>query len=199
VPERLAAYDAGLRFVIMVREPALRALSAWNMYRRFVTIPSERARFEAWLEDHNPDDRAAGLALLTEPRFPSFADVVEKELDEIGLRGPSWALPAIVASGIYAAQFERFLTFFPRDRFLVLEDRELADHSAETLNRVLAFLDMPPHDWGDAFPKVFAGSYEESADEAILERLRRFYAPHNDRFFELTGRRFDWARSANEA
>src|ERR671939_882890 len=59
VPERLARFDPGLRFVVMVREPAGRAYSAWNMYRTLTTVPSERARFEAWLEDHNPADRSA--------------------------------------------------------------------------------------------------------------------------------------------
>src|SRR3954468_8934995 len=47
--ERLAAFDPDLRFVVMVREPALRAHSAWNHYRVLVTVPRERERLEAWL------------------------------------------------------------------------------------------------------------------------------------------------------
>lgn len=191
-PERLAAYDAGLRFVVMVREPARRALSAWNMYRRFATVPSERARFEAWLEDHNEEDRAAGLRLLAQPRFPSFADMVAGELEHIALAGPGWTLPAIVAGGLYAPQLERFLAFFPADRFLVLEDRELVDRPAQTLDRVLAFLGLPRHAWGDSFPRVFPGRYDGPLEGATLDRLRRFYAPHNRRFFELAGRSLDW-------
>src|SRR5205823_9181011 len=40
-PERMAAYDPDLRFVVMVREPAARAHSAWNMYRMLTSVPSE--------------------------------------------------------------------------------------------------------------------------------------------------------------
>jgi lipopolysaccharide transport system ATP-binding protein len=192
VPERLAAFDPALRFVVMVRDPALRALSAWNHYRTLVTIPRERARFEAWLQDHNSEDRAAGLALLAQPRFPSFAEALGDELDAIARGEPNWTLPALVAGGLYATQVERFFAFYPGDRFLILEDRELAEDPAETLNRVLAFLRLAPHDWGDTFPKVFPGEYDKPADSAVLDRLRAFYAPHNQRFFELSGRRFDW-------
>jgi len=192
VPERLVDFDPNLRFIVMVREPALRAHSAWNHYRILVSVPRERARFEAWLQDHNSEDRAAGLAMLARPDYPSFAEAVEAEFSALDRSGPTWTLPAMVAGGLYATQLERFLTFFQRDRFLVLEDRELAERPAESLNRVLAFLDLPPHDWGDAFPRVFAGSYEQAPDSAALERLRAFYAPHNRRFFELAGRSFGW-------
>jgi hypothetical protein len=192
VPKRMAAFDPELRFVLMVREPAGRAHSAWNMYRTLVSVPSERSRFEEWLEGHNPPDRAAGLAMLERSRAPSFQEAIDAELEAFARNGPAWTLPALVAGGLYAAQLERFLAHFPRDRFLVLEDRELAERPAETLNRVLAFLGLDPHDWGDDFPRVLEGTYDEAADDATLARLRDFYADPNARFFELTGRSFDW-------
>ena len=192
VPARLAAFDRSLRFVVMVREPAVRAHSAWNMYRTLVTVPSERRRFEAWLEDHNAGDRAVGLAMLARPRPPSFAEAIDEELEAIARGGPSWTIPALVAGGMYAEQLERFLAVFPREQFLVLEDRELADRPNDILNQVLAFLGLDPYDWGDEFPGVLVGSYDDPPDTATLERLRDFYAPHNRRFFELSGRAFDW-------
>lgn len=192
VPRRLAEYDPRLRFVFMVREPAARAHSAWNMYRELCTVPSERERMAAWLEDHNPEDRASGLAMLAEPSFPSFAESVERELAAIDRGGVRWTIPALVPGGLYAQQLERFLEAFPRERILVLEDRDLLDRPPETLNRVLAFLGLPEHDWGDDFARVHVGRYDEDADEEALGRLRQFYAPHNERFYELAGRRFDW-------
>jgi hypothetical protein len=57
---------------------------------------------------------------------------------------------------------------------------------------VLAFLGMPPHDWSGPFPRVLAGSYEEPADEAVLRRLRDFYAEPNRRLYELAGRDLGW-------
>jgi hypothetical protein len=192
VPGRLAAFDPGLRFVVMVREPAARAYSAWNMYRRLSTVPRERARFEAWLEDHNPPDRAAGIAMLERKPFPSFAEAIEAELDAIERDGPAWTLPALVAAGLYADQVERFLRLFARERFLIMEDRELAERPADALNRVLAFLELAPYDWGDDFPPVLVGDYAEPADTTVMQRLREFYAQPNRRFFELAGESFDW-------
>src|SRR3954468_6104515 len=183
-PARLAAFDPGLRFVVMVREPAARAYSAWNMYRRFFSVPSERSRFEAWLEDRDLADRAAGAELLARAAFPSFTEAIEQEL----AAGPGTTIPALVTGGLYATHLERFLEAFPRERFLVLQDRELAGAPAHTLDRILDFLELGPYDWGDSFPRVFAGDYDEPPDDAALERLRAFYAPHNRRLFELVGR-----------
>ena len=192
VPRRLAAFNPDLRFVFMVRQPAERAYSAWNMYRELCTVPSERERMAAWLEDHNPADRASGQAMLAEPRFPSFGEAVEREVEAVERGEVSWSIPALVPGGLYAVQLERFLDAFPRERFLVLEDRDLLERPAETLDRVLEHLGLPAHDWGDDFPRVHTGRYEEHPDAAVLERLRGFYAPHNERFFELAGRGFDW-------
>jgi hypothetical protein len=192
VPRRLAEFDPDLRFVLMVREPSSRAYSAWNMYRELCTVPSERRRMAAWLEDHNPADRESGLAMLAEPRFPSFLESVERELAAIERGEVRWSIPALVPGGLYADQLARFLDAFPRESFLVLEDRELLERPRETLDRVAAFLDLPEHDWGDDFPRVHTGRYEEHADGAALERLRAFYAPHNERFYGLAGRRFAW-------
>ena len=192
VPERLARFDPELRFVVMVREPASRAYSAWNMYRTLVTDPGERIRFEAWLSDHNAEDRAAGTAMLADDRYPPFAEAVGTELETIERHGPRWTLPGLVSWGLYAEQLERFLAHFPAERFLVVEDRELAGAPARTLDRVVDFLGLPPHDWGDSFPRVLAGRYDEGADGPTLDRLREFYAGPNRRFFELVGREFDW-------
>lgn len=32
----------------------------------------------------------------------------------------------------------------------------------------------------------------DEADEAFLGELRKFYAPYNDRLYELIGRQFSW-------
>lgn len=191
-PERMAAFDPSLRFVVMVRNPAARAYSAWNWYRTLVTVPRQRDRFEAWLEDHNAQDRAAGIELLSTSGFPSFGEAIERELDSIDRHGPSPTLPALITGGLYALHLERFLAVFPREHFLVVEDRELADDAAATLNRILTFLGVPAREWDESFAKVFVGDYEQSPDGAVLERLRAFYEPHNRRLFELVGRSFDW-------
>lgn len=192
VPKRLSRFNPELKFVLMVREPAARAYSAWNMYRTLATVREERVRFTEWLKDHNADDRARGEAMLAADVFPSFSEAIDDELAAIARNGPSWTLPGLVAGGLYAAQFERFLAFFPRDRFLVLEDVELARQPVETLNRVLAFLGLPPHDWGDVSATIHAGTYEAHADQGVFVRLRSFYSEPNRRFFQLAGTDFSW-------
>ena len=72
------------------------------------------------------------------------------------------------------------------DSFLFIEDCDLSDRPADTLDRVLAFLGLEPHDWGDDFPRVLAGRYPDTADTGTLGSL----APlryQNDRIavFEL--------------
>ncbi len=95
-----------------------------------------------------------------------------------------------LARGMYAEQLERWFRFFPREQFLILESSAFYGQTAQTLKRVLEFLNVPPGP-----PQTFGvkndGSYPPM-EAALRAQLDSFYAPHNERLFALLGESFDW-------
>lgn len=64
---------------------------------------------------------------------------------------------------------------------------------ANTMASVYSFVGLPSFDIvgvGDATPKN-TRDYKPMPDEA-RERLRKFYAPHNARLYEMIGRDLGW-------
>jgi len=92
--------------------------------------------------------------------------------------------------GRYAEQLERWFKVFPREQFLVLESGELNRNFAETFEDVYRFLGIS----GFELPqpkRSNVGSYDQMS-EATRGELRAYFAPHNERLFDLLGQRFEW-------
>lgn len=176
VPEaaqRIHDYGPETKLIVLTREPASRALAAWNMYRNWGSY------------------RPQVYAHLRETR--SFAEAVDTELAELA-SGTAPREPGYVQRGLYAEQVARFLNLFGRDQMLVLDSNALDRSTDATLDRVARFLGLPPFPKG-AWKRVHVGSYARRPPEVseTLERLRFFYTPHNESLWELIGERFDWA------
>lgn len=60
----------------------------------------------------------------------------------------------IVVASKYGLQFERYLGFFPKDRFLVLEQRDLMDRRVETVRKVFEFLGVDPDFTAEGFEEL---------------------------------------------
>jgi hypothetical protein len=95
-----------------------------------------------------------------------------------------------LARGMYANQLTRWFKFFPRAQCLILESQELYANPGGTVRRVLDFLEVPPGP-----PQTFGvandGSYEPMLS-ATRARLADFFAPHNERLYELLEQDFGW-------
>ena len=160
---RIHAYEPRMKLVVLLREPADRAFSAWNMYSSYGQPPS------------------GVYARRRETR--TFSDAVEMEFAEIS-RGTAAPFPGYVQRGLYAEQLERYIELFANEQILVLDSDALAADTRATVNRVLAFLGLVPFpDREPEWPREHVGDYGDTcADELpTIERLREFYAPHNER------------------
>ncbi len=91
---------------------------------------------------------------------------------------------------MYAYFLENWLTAFPKEQLLVIPSDDLYGNPAETLRKVYAHLDLPNHEL-DEYKVHLKGNYERKKDP-VRDRLTRFFAPHNERLYELMGRRLDW-------
>jgi hypothetical protein len=113
-PVRLAQYNPALKFIILLRNPAERAYSHWNMLtkERRETLPFEEAiRTEA--------ERCRGAK-------------------------PGDNAPSYVDRGFYARQLERTWQHFPREQTLVLRSGALQMQPEQTLATIAQFLGVTP-------------------------------------------------------
>jgi hypothetical protein len=74
---------------------------------------------------------------------------------------------------------------------LILDSAELFRTPAGAMSRICEFLELPAH----VLPRYEAvgGRKYRRMDPEIEQRLRAYFAPHNQRLWELIGDDFGWA------
>jgi len=164
-PARVATdLPATARFIVLLREPAQRAISQywhWRQQGRWETETLERAL----------ELEPARLATQTE-RFLRG----ERSLEHIAY--------SYVARGEYAGQLRRWFDAVGRERILVLESEKLYTDPS-TSERARAWLGLAPHQ--QPFPVSNAARRLEEASPELLDRLQNHFEPYNQELFELLG------------
>jgi hypothetical protein len=146
---RVQRYNPAMRWIVLLRAPAERALSQYHM---------ERARgSEAW---------PLWPALLLERwRLRGHGDDFS---DGSPLRHHGYRL-----RGDYDRQLDALHAHFPREQVLVLRSEDLRRDPAATVARVCAFLGVPPPTGVDYAP-VFEGDYLRPTRGGVTERMLRW-------------------------
>jgi Sulfotransferase domain len=175
-PQRIVAALPHTRLIAVLRDPVDRA---WSHYQYECRLGAEGLPFQQALE--REPDRLAGEVerMLVDPGYSSFAH-----------RHYSY-----LARGRYAEQLERFYTLVPPSRVLVLQSEALFADPGAQLARVWRFLDLEPHELGEA--SVFkAGHYLEAMPVTTRDWLQQYFAWHNQRLYGLPGIDFRWPAPA---
>ena len=174
VPGRIRRELGPIKLIAVLREPAARAYSAWRMWHSFAERPEKAAR---------ADPRAFPAAIEDELTAPDRA-----------ARGHFH----YVALGRYADHVAAYREHYADAGLLVLDHAEMGRDLPEFLDRICAFLDVPPFEPEAARAlgarRHWVGPRWPLTPEtrATLARLRAHYAPHDERLFRALGRRFDW-------
>jgi hypothetical protein len=170
-PERIAADVDTRKFILLLRNPVDRAISAYWHARRM-----------------GRDTRTLDEALDAD-----FARYDAERTFEEG-RGPEPSEPApkptYVRRGIYRESVIRWHKIFGAKNLLVLQSETMFADPQTVMAKVFAFLNLPAHACTD-FEAQNVGGYRKS-DESARERLSDFYRPHNEALNALTGNGFTW-------
>lgn len=134
--ERIARYNPAMRWIVLLREPADRAISQYYM---------ERGRGD--------EHRCLPLALLAERwRLHGHEDDFSA--------GSPLRHHSYLARGRYVRQLDTLVAAFPREQVLLLRSEDLRATPAHALDRVLGFLGLPSFGHAQAFAPVFAGDWQ---------------------------------------
>ncbi len=175
VPERIRNELGPTKLIAILREPTGRAYSAWRMWHHFAESKPHLA-FKA-------DNR-------------SFSEAIAQELEDPQMQQHRHF--HYVAAGRYAEQLEAYLKYFDRCEMLILNYAEMERDLGQFLRRICRFLaveEFDEHLIADmAKERLWVTPKIEMTKEALqtLDRLRIYYAPRNERLFEMLGERWDW-------
>jgi hypothetical protein len=171
-PQRIAAMLPDVKLIMLLRNPVDRAYSQFRMSQREGEEKLDSFEEALAIEDERLDgERARSLA---DPRYNSWP---------IGC----WSYQM---RSRYAEQLERWLSLFPRERFLFVDSEELSAQPERALQRVYDFLGLPADDSRD-LPFLHTGEYDPLPPE-VRERVADYFRPHNERLYELLGVDFGW-------
>ena len=142
----------------------------------------------------NPVDRAYSHYQMEVRRgneARSFEEATEEEMTSAEDEGNTIDVRyAYLRRGLYAEQLERFSFFANRDRLLVVKSENLFIRRLEVLERVLTFLRLPAFE-STLAPPAARPTYEPM-DPDTRRRLEGFFAPHNERLYDLLSTDFGW-------
>lgn len=181
VPQRIYNMSKDVKLVLVVRDPVTRAISD---YTQALTKRTGLKPFEQM----------------------AFVD------NSTGLVDTSWGAIRI---GVYAKHLERWLQYFPLTQIHFVSGEKLITDPATEVARVQEFLGLKqvinekhfffnttkgfpclkkpegsgnPHCLGKT-----KGRTHPEVDQKVLQRLRDFFRPFNQKFYQITGIDFGWS------
>ena len=179
VPQRIYNMSRDIKLVLVIRDPVTRAISDYT--------------------------QAASKRQVKPFEQMAFVD------NSSGLVDTSWGAIKI---GVYAKHLERWLQYFPLGQIHLVNGERLISDPATEMAKIQDFLGLKrviteKHFYfnttkgfpclkkpeGSGNPHCLGktkGRAHPTVNNKVLQRLRDFYRPFNQKFYQLTGMDFDW-------
>jgi Sulfotransferase domain len=113
----------------------------------------------------------------------TFEEVIEEELNDKEVRFRKRHLN----QSTYATFVQSWLQSFGKERVLILRAEDLFADATAVARQMFEFLELPSASVIGTPRNV--GSYESAIPSEVVERLAAYFHPHNERLYELIGRR----------
>jgi len=168
VPSRIARDLKTRKFILLLRNPADRVISAYWHARRM-----------------GIESRA--LAEVVESDMRRYRAEIAGEKDA-GI--PPTSRPNLLKRGIYHEAVSRWQSVFSPADLLVLQSETLFAEPAKVMTQVFQFLDLPQPSHID-FEAQNVGGYKDR-DADVRAVLHDFYRPFNEKLNSLTRTKLDW-------
>ena len=170
VARRLYLYNSELQFIVLLRNPVERAISAWIMYNNYFN------------ENKNP--------FLYDPR--NFDDVMRAEIDELKSLNRFIDNRCYLKRGMYHEQIEGYLKYFSISQFLFIESNDLKYNFEESYRKILNFLDLPFESLISVNSNKSKVVFKKENHQKIISELKTIFKPENQKLYDMIGRKFDW-------
>lgn len=162
-----------IKLIAILRDPVSRTISHYYMSLK---LGLEKRTLEKAI--------ASEIAILEDVNLRDI-----KSLEKIGKtywkteQGYLWF-------SLYLPFLKRWMVLFSKQKFLIVDSRNLYNSSSETMNKVFDFLDLPNYDF-ISYEKSNIGAYP-TTDYEIQKTLFDFFCQHNQALEEYLGMEFGW-------
>lgn len=187
--KRIFEYKPKIKLIAILRDPSLRAFSAWNMYVKY--FRQNVNWFIDWMTRCDETFKENLIKRRSLDNFNNFDYVLKEEhrSDEIG----EIIEARVLQHGKYSVQLKEYYKYFDRRQLLILENEEMKNNTAETLKVVTAFLELNNYNWErETLAPIFAGEYDRGIPEESRQFLSKYYKPYNEDLYSLLGKRYKW-------
>ena len=165
-----------LKYIVLLREPLARAVSAWHMYRQLNDTTPGWFLNESWVI--NFQNLGLNLVRRKADFGKNFNADIEQEL-EVLEQGKRIELP-IVEFGLYEQQLSTLYSLVDSSRVLLINSQELKNNTKTCLNKVISFMELSHFDFKvDDLNPQFVGHNKPKVSERELEPLRQYYQQRN--------------------
>ncbi len=183
VPKRIKEALPGVKLIVLLRNPVDRAYSHhWlATYEGHETLSFEKAiKCEA--------ERLAceQEKMLADEHYESF----------------NHRHFAYLERGIYVNQLQHWMSYFPKEQFLILKSEAFYRDPVTAVKQTMEFLDVPVtalntrqpfKQYREPTPKGFKNIQKpREMDSEVRATLVEYFRPHNARLYEFLGRDFQW-------
>ena len=92
--------------------------------------------------------------------------------------------------GFYLHFIKKWMSLFPKEQFLIIDNDDLSTEPVATMNQVFEFLGLPEHKL-PIYQKHNSGSYSP-IDQEMYGQISNIFKTHNQKLEEYLARSFDW-------
>lgn len=172
-PERIASGLPTIKLIVMLRNPVDRALSH---YHHQLETNRENLSFEDALRAESERLDGEIEKIIQDPRYESF----------------NHNHFSYLSRGIYVDQLRTWKRHFPDEQMLILNSERFFADPANGTRRAIRFLGLPNVQIRD-FKARNTRRYPKMSPHT-RKYLIDYFAPHNQKLYELLGTHFDWDR-----
>jgi Sulfotransferase domain len=175
VYKRVAQTLPHVKLIVLLRHPVDRA---YSQYYHSIELGHESRSFEEAIRDEQERTAQEREKILKDEHYQSYA----------------YKHHSYLTRGIYVDQLQAWMSFFPREQFLILKSEDFYADPATTLKQVYTFLNLPVTELQSQkkeYKQLNNTSYSKM-DEALRTRLVEYFRPHNARLYEFLGTDFGW-------
>ena len=165
-----------VKLIVIFRNPVDRA---YSQYRFSTRRGYEFVSFEEALEKESVRMKKAKSDGLNHKKLLS-QNTVYREL-------------SYTQRGLYARQLKIWLEHFQKSNILVLCTEELNNQPDSSLEKVTRFLGVSGFQFDTKERYLQSPNYSDM-NPLVRRNLVEYFRPHNQKFYSLVGRSFDWDR-----
>lgn len=171
-PKRIFETIPKVKLIVLLRNPVDRA---YSHYQHAVLLGKETLSFEEAIEAEPERLRGEKEKMIEDESYNSFY----------------YGNCSYLSRGIYVDQLKVWLNLFPKEQILILNSENFSSDPPTTFRRVLEFLNLP--DWECKEYERFNTLSYSKMHPTTREKLVDYFAPHNQRLYELIGQQYQWA------